>query len=77
MKKTSNIVNKTILVNISIYNVLGIKVKELINSKLSVGSHSLSWNGMNDLNCEVPAGIYFCRMITSSGNKGKKILWLP
>ncbi|MBW6513297.1 MAG: M6 family metalloprotease domain-containing protein [Candidatus Syntrophosphaera sp.] len=49
-------------VRISIYNLRGQKVAELIDSNLPAGSHSLEWDGRNRSGREAGAGIYLCRL---------------
>jgi len=46
-------------VSITIYDLLGRKVVELINDKgLDAGSHQIRWNGMNQSGEPVSSGIY-------------------
>ncbi|HOD17958.1 MAG TPA: C25 family cysteine peptidase [Candidatus Cloacimonadota bacterium] len=53
-------------VSLEIYNLLGQKVKTLVNSGLKSGNYSYKWNGKDDKGRDVSSGIYFCRM--QSGN---------
>ncbi len=54
-------------VNLTIFNILGQKVRELIhNRNYSKGSFSVVWNGKNDNGIRCPSGIYFYR-ITCKG----------
>ncbi len=46
-------------VGVKIYNSKGQLVKNLLNSKLSAGTHSIVWNGKNDDEQLVGSGIYF------------------
>lgn len=63
-------------VQISIYNVLGQQVKILVNEEQNYGSHSIFWDGLDQLGNEVSTGVYFARMTTSSFIKTKKMLLL-
>ena len=54
-------------VEISIYNTLGQKVRELVRGSKSPGIYMIVWNGVNDLGQKVPTGIYICKMITNDG----------
>ena len=45
-------------VELNIYNVLGKKVKQLINNVLTEGEHKITWDGTNDLNEKLPSGVY-------------------
>ena len=46
-------------VTISIYNLLGQRVEEIINSELETGYHAVRWNA------GTASGVYFCRMEAS------------
>jgi len=52
-------IQNTSEIELSIYNIKGQKMKILANNKFSVGSHSLIWNGDNDLGKSVSSGIYY------------------
>jgi len=57
-------------VNLSVYNLLGEKVSELVNANLNVGNHSVDFTG-NDLS----SGIYFCRLdVDNDFNKIVKLI---
>ncbi len=49
-------------VNLNIYNVLGEKVRTLVNGTLDAGSHSITWDGKNEAGSVVASGIYFYRL---------------
>ena len=63
-------------VQILIYNVLGQQVKILLDEEQNYGSHSIFWDGLDQLGNEVSTGVYFARMITSSFTQTKKMLLL-
>jgi len=50
-------------VEINIYDILGEKVKSLLNEILDYGEHNISWNGKNDYIRELPSGIYLYKII--------------
>jgi nitrous oxidase accessory protein NosD len=52
-------------VEITIYNLLGGKVKSLVNGREYPGEHRVSWNGKDDSGKEVASGIYFYRLKVS------------
>ena len=58
-------------VRLIIYNILGLKKEELLNSYLRAGKHRIVFNGT-----EYASGIYFYQLITSSYNETKKLLLL-
>ena len=63
-------------INLTIYNMLGQKVKTLKNSQLSAGYHSVNWNATNDQGFPVSAGMYFYQIQTNEFVKTKKMLLL-
>jgi hypothetical protein len=58
-------------VKLTIYNALGQKVAELVNSTLGAGSHSFEWNASN-----VASGMYFYELNTSNFSSVKKMMLL-
>jgi flagellar hook assembly protein FlgD len=63
-------------VSINIYDMMGRKVKTLINDNISVGRRSISWDGTNDLNQSVSAGTYFYSINAGRFSDTKKIILL-
>ncbi len=56
-------------VNLTVYNSLGQKVKELVNSNLSIGKYSLDFNAEN-----LPSGIYIYRIQSQNFTQTKKMI---
>ncbi len=54
---------------ISVYNALGAKVKTLVEGVLEPGSYTAVWNGRDEHQRKLPAGIYFYRMKASGFDK--------
>ncbi len=54
-------------VDLAIYDVLGQRVTTLVRTTREPGSYTVTWDGANNRQEKVKAGIYFCRMV--SGNK--------
>ncbi len=63
-------------VNITVYNVKGQKVKQLVNDQLSAGQHSIVWNGKDNNNKSVASGLYFYKISTGKSTSMKKMLLL-
>ncbi len=59
-------------VTITIYNVLGQKVMELIDREQAQGFYSLTWNGRNDRLSAVASGLYIYRIKAKSLNGRKE-----
>jgi len=49
-------------VKLSIYNILGRRVKVLIDRELSAGTHRVEWDGLNSEGVSVASGIYLYRL---------------
>ncbi|MBU0474291.1 MAG: N-acetylmuramoyl-L-alanine amidase [Bacteroidetes bacterium] len=56
-------------VTINIYDIIGNVVTKLINKDMSSGSHKITFNANN-----LPSGVYFSQIITSSETKTIKLL---
>ncbi|MBT3756899.1 MAG: T9SS type A sorting domain-containing protein, partial [Candidatus Cloacimonetes bacterium] len=61
---------------LEIYNMKGQKVRQLVNSSISAGQHSVVWNGKDDNNKTVSSGIYFYKFKTEDYQATKKMLLL-
>ncbi|MFC1898536.1 SUMF1/EgtB/PvdO family nonheme iron enzyme [Candidatus Cloacimonadota bacterium] len=62
-------------VEVEIYNLKGQKVKKLVSDQLSVGQHSIIWNGTNHLGNPVSSGVYFYKIrIGNVQTQGKLLL---
>lgn len=55
-------VNKLGNYELSVYNLLGEKVRTLISSQLSPGTYSIDWDGRNEFGKAVASGIYFYKL---------------
>ncbi len=51
---------------LTVYSVTGIRVRELLNTSLSQGSHTIAWDGKDPAGNSVPPGIYLCRLFTGT-----------
>ncbi len=63
-------------IEISIYNIMGQKIKILEKCQKLEGSYSLTWNGQDDNNRDVPSGVYFCVIRAQNLNKSTKLIVL-
>lgn len=63
-------------VSITIYNMKGQKVKQLLNEELGAGQHTIDWNGKDENNKSVASGIYFYKIATSKDSDMRKMLLL-
>jgi PKD repeat protein len=67
---------KSILVRLEIFNVLGQKVKTLVNEQKSAGSHTAVWDGRMDDGGLAASGIYICRLKTEAYVQNRTLLFL-
>ncbi|UCE66002.1 MAG: immune inhibitor A [Candidatus Zixiibacteriota bacterium] len=61
-------------VELSIYNILGMKVRTLIDSEIGAGEYTVIFNGRDDSGSPVSAGIYFYRLKTDTGSLTRKMV---
>lgn len=61
---------------LSIYNLKGQKVKQLLSDQLPAGQHSVVWNGTDESGTEVASGLYFYKMKAGKYTNIKKMLLL-
>jgi cellulose/xylan binding protein with CBM9 domain/flagellar hook capping protein FlgD len=54
--------HETGFTELTIYNLSGQKIRELVSGTLSSGHHSVVWNGLNDSGFPVSAGLYLSRL---------------
>jgi Tol biopolymer transport system component len=52
---------------LSVYDITGRKVRELVNGPLGAGSHSVAWDGRDERGKAVSSGVYISRL-TRGGN---------
>lgn len=63
-------------INISIYNVLGQRVKTLLDDEKAAGSYVADWDGTSDGGNSVSSGVYFYRMQAGNFQETKKMMLL-
>ncbi|MDO9578545.1 MAG: carboxypeptidase regulatory-like domain-containing protein [Candidatus Cloacimonadales bacterium] len=71
-----SISENSVKTELAIYNVKGQKVKTLVNENLSLGFHSVVWNGKDDSGNEAASGLYFYKMKAGKYYSIKKMLLL-
>jgi hypothetical protein len=69
-------VPRTSKVSLKIYNALGQVVKTLADGKLKPGIYKVAWNGTDNHNRKVSAGIYFYRLSTDEFTSTKKMVFI-
>ena len=64
------------LVNITIYDMMGKKIKTLINQSQDVGQRSIVWKATNDFGHPVSTGIYLYQIHAGDNIQTKKMIFL-
>ncbi|MFC2087907.1 T9SS type A sorting domain-containing protein, partial [Bacteroidota bacterium] len=59
---------------LNIYNLLGEKVKTLINEEMPAGVHTITWKRQNENGSRVPPGIYFYHMETGNYSSTRQMI---
>ena len=60
--------------NISVYNLLGQRVKTLLNKNMETGTYTLKWNGRDDTGSMLPSGMYFYELKSPLFTSVKKLV---
>ena len=61
-------------IKIEIYNMLGSRVRTLVDKEMQAGKHSIKWNGQNDFGGQAPSGVYFYRLTSAEFSQSRKML---
>lgn len=61
-------------VTIDVFNMLGVRVKRLVNESLSAGNKAITWDGKDDAGVSVSSGIYLYRISTNDFVESKKMI---
>ena len=63
-------------VELSIYSILGEKIRTLVNERCQTGLHSIRWDGLDDAGNQTASGLYFYRLKSKDFVDIKKIVFL-
>ncbi|NIR68329.1 MAG: T9SS type A sorting domain-containing protein [candidate division Zixibacteria bacterium] len=63
-------------VTLMIYNLLGQRVRTLLNQTMAAGTHQVIWKGRNDQGEPVSSGIYVYRFRAGDFQKSQKMILL-
>ncbi len=63
-------------VTLTVYNILGQKVKTLLNEVKETGSYSITWDGTDSYGNKVPSGLYIYHLDSSTGARWTKKMLL-
>ena len=59
---------------LSIYDILGRRVKTLVKDNLDIGSYNVKWDGSSDKGEMLPSGMYFYELHSSKFHSVKKLV---
>lgn len=62
------------LVNLEVYNLLGEKVRTLVNEKKEAGNYHILWDSRDGDGSEMPAGVYLVQMKAGEFSDMKKMM---
>jgi len=63
-------------VTLTIYDITGRELIQIVNSNQSSGYHDIKWSGMTAAGNMVSTGVYFCQISAGSNSKTIKMLYL-
>ena len=63
-------------VRLSIYNILGQKIRTLVNEKKKIGHHIMFWDGKNGNNQVVGSGVYLFQFQANNYSRTNKAVFL-
>jgi hypothetical protein len=61
-------------ISLTVYDILGRKIKSLITERLPAGSYFIHWDGTNEEGYKVPSGVYFCILSSNQYFSSKKMI---
>ena len=63
-------------VELAVYDVAGRRVRQLAHGPQGAGPHAFAWDGTNDNNQAVPAGVYFIRLASEGAAAAERLVLL-
>jgi flagellar hook assembly protein FlgD len=63
-------------VSITIYDLMGRKIRTLVKEKISAGYHASIWNARNDMGSSVAAGVYIYTITANDYRDVKRMILL-
>ena len=63
-------------VDLYIYNAVGQRIRTLVSARMSAGTHTVIWNGRNDLGQKVASGVYFYSIKAGNFSKTMKMFMM-
>lgn len=63
-------------VTLEVYNLLGQKIKTLVDEYQAAGSHDIPWDGRNEAGNTVSSGVYFYKLLVNGSSQVKRMVLL-
>ncbi len=63
-------------VKLEIFNIMGQKVRTLVNNKMNPGHHQVLWNGKDDYGNLIASGVYFYRIESGDFKAARKMVMI-
>jgi len=67
---------KSSQVTLVVFDLLGNKVKTLVNESLDAGTYEMTWDATNDMGVQVPSGNYILKMVAGDFTQTRKMTLL-
>jgi hypothetical protein len=67
---------KTSVVNLSIYNLLGQRIRTLVHRVQNAGLYTVEWNGQNDFGMPVASGVYVYSIAAGEFKQSRRMILL-
>ena len=65
------------MVDLTVHDVTGKRVRRLVRGSLPAGSHPVAWDGRTDGGAPAAAGVYFVRLRVDDRSRSERIVRLP
>ena len=69
-------ISKADHVSLVVYNMLGQKVRTLVDKKQVAGAYTIKWDGTDDFGMSLAGGIYFCKLLVADETYTQKMTLL-
>jgi len=63
-------------VQLAVYDMLGNKIKTIVNETRSAGAYDVQWDGTNEMGINVATGVYFYKLNTKNNVATKKMMFI-
>ena len=61
-------------VQLVVYNIIGQKIKTILNKNMKIGSYKMNWDARNDLGEKVSSGVYFYQLKLKNRTFSRKMI---